>query len=276
MPKTQSIKEQLLSDNNIFLAINYVESYILNEELLSTTDQNYLNSLKDIYNVKLIKNTIKRVKNQLIKIIEEETYFSIKTFFNPKKFDNDKITYRPLHTASLINQICMIAMLQILIYDYKNDTINPSEISRLIPSNFFGNRISFDTKVLFKPWGEQYKKYTSEANEIYNESIINKKYKYEVILDLENFFPSINPLLLYNYIITKIPITIIDEDLKILKTIIYKLLFFKLENNFSKQECSWYYTSLDYNTKKNDFFAKGLPQGLPHTYFFAKLIYCYL
>jgi hypothetical protein len=273
MSKTQSIKERLLSDENIFLAINYVKSYILNEELLSTVDQNYLEHLKDIYNVKLITTTIARVKSTLLKLIEdEESFFTITAYFKPKKINSEKeIIYRPLHTSSLINQISMVSMLQIIIFDYKDSTIIPSEISKLIPSNFYGNRISYDTKTLFKPWQEQYKKYTTNANDIYVESLKNKKFKYEVVLDLENFFPSINPLIFYNYLISKIPITIIENDLIIYKRIIYKLLFFELDNNFSDIECKWYYSKLRCNLKVNKYFAKGLPQGLPHTYYFANL-----
>ena len=35
-----------------------------------------------------------------------------------------------------------------------------------------------------------------------------REYRYEVDLDLENFFPSVHPQMLYNLILSLIPITI--------------------------------------------------------------------
>lgn len=40
-----------------------------------------------------------------------------------------------------------------------------SNLSRLIPSNFYGNRVSLKPEELFKPWKQQYQKYTSLTNE---------------------------------------------------------------------------------------------------------------
>jgi len=274
MPQHKTIEDRLLSDENIFLAINYVDSYILNKELLSISDQNYLAHLNDVFNEPLILKTIENIKKQLrVLLNKDDEYLEITTYFKPKKYDKEKkeIIFRPLHTASLINQICMVAMLQILIFDFSDNNIKPSEISRLIPSNFYGNRISFDSITLFKPWGKQYEEYTSYANNLYNESIKHTKYKYEIILDLKNFFPSINPEVLQNYFETLLPSNLNEKDKTTYKKIINKLLYFKLTNNFTENDCKMYYSKLKYKSHEAKYYSKGLPQGLPHTYFFANL-----
>ena len=276
MKDYKTYKEKLLSDENIFLSIYLVKSYILNIELLTIKDQCFLNKLQDIYNISLIRKTIEKVRIRLNELISDDNDFlSITAYFKPKKFDKESkaVIFRPLHTSSVINQICMVAMLQILIYDYdENNNIIPSEISRLIPTNFYGNRICFDGQCLFKPWANQYKIYSGKANEIYRKSLKTHEYKYEINLDLKNFFPSINPYVFYNYIIKKIPLRISDEDKVLIKTVIKKLLFFKLSNKFdSKIERDWYYKDDNFDLNSNCLFAKGLPQGLPHTYFFANL-----
>ena len=69
----------------------------------------------------------------------------------------------------MIDQIAMTAMLQLLVFDIdKNGKLILSEMSRIIPDDFYGNRISIDGKHLFKPWQEQYQSYSSQANTMKN------------------------------------------------------------------------------------------------------------
>ena len=183
------MRERLLSDQNIYLSIYLLNSYILNHELLDNKDRNEIGFLKDVFNIDKIGKAIAKVKNRLEKIIDDRhpEYFEATVYFKPKKYVDRKISYRPLHTASLIDQMAMVAMLQVLIYDINKNTnkLMPSELSRLLPSNFYGNRISFDGEHLFRTWQEQYRKYTSKANDLLYNYSDTMEYNYEVSLDLE-------------------------------------------------------------------------------------------
>lgn len=273
----ETIKERLLSDKNIFLSIYLIDSYIQNRELLSPEERETLIRLKDIFDIKTIDKVVEDVKERLIDIVEVETkYFKVNVFFKPKKYDNSNIVFRPLHTSSLIDQIAMIAMLQILVYDISDDgKLVPSELSRLIPSNFYGNRIAFNGRQLFKSWQKQYQEYTSKSNEMLYRYCETLEYKYEVSLDLENFFPSINPQILYNFLCKHLPLKLSQEDNNTYKIIFKKLLIFELEE-LKGAELNWYlgikgheYDKL--NMKQKCSYAKGMPQGLPHTYFMANV-----
>ena len=65
-----NIRKRLLSDENIFLSIYLVESYVQNTELLNKEDRHLLESVKDIFDITLVEDTIEKVKNILEKIID--------------------------------------------------------------------------------------------------------------------------------------------------------------------------------------------------------------
>lgn len=264
------IRDQLLSEKNIFLAIYLVNSYIQNRDLLSKDDQEELIKLKRIFNTENIKKNMKKIHERLCQILDDKTdFFQITVYFKPKKYQEGKTIFRPLHTASLIDQIAMIAMLQVLVYDFnQREKLLPSELSRQLPSNFYGNIVSYDSKQLFVPWQEQYQKYTTTANEFLSKYSETKEYKYEVNLDLKNFFPSINPKILYRLIYNKLPLSWKD-DLTV-QTILEKLMVFKL-CKLDQKEISWYLNKEESAFSDCCNYAKGLPQGLPHTYFLANL-----
>ena len=273
---SNKLEERLLKEDNIFLAISSLNSYVQETKLLSKEDQELLIRLRDIFNEDLINQTIKDVKEQLVKIKDEPDFlFKISVYFKPKKKTNDNIEFRPIHTAKLIDQIAMVSMLQLLVYDIDNTgKLIPSELSRLIPSTFYGNRISYDGKRLFKPWQSQYQKYSSNANNMLYEYSNNMQYKYEVSLDLENFFPSINPRLLFEHIFSFLPLKYSNDETELMKTILCKLLYFEI-NSLNKTEYEWYLQSGKLNNTVSTTVDKihniGLPQGLPHAYFFANL-----
>lgn len=265
-----SIYERLFSKQNIYLALYSVESYISNKELLNKKDKEELNKLKDKFDKVNIEKWIQQIQERLYQLIDETKYLHAKIFFKPKKFDaeNNKVVFRPLHSASLLDQITAVTMLNILIYDFDAENkISMSNLSRLIPHNFYGNRVAYEPERLFKPWQDQYKQYTSKANDYYKSFHDNGEYKWEVNLDLENFFPSINPVCLFNYIVQQIPVEYKEEDRKILYKILEKLIFVEIER-LNKEELVMYL-----NGKKRDSckFAMGLPQGLPQSYFLANL-----
>ena len=250
------------------MAIKMVKSYIEEVKLLSDLDYKILLSLDDIWNVGKIKDIITEVYNKLKEVINDDEDFKCKVYFKPKSYDNGKVTFRPIHTAGLIDQIAMVAMMQVLMFDIDNDNkLMLSEMSRLIPSNFYGSMISTDAISLYKPWSEQYSMYTSKANELMNRYIESEEYTHEVTLDLKRFFPSINPQVAYTYLVGKLPqsLTKNKEDKKIAQKIIRKLLRIK-RTTMNEQEIEWY--------GSKDEYVNGLPQGLPHTYYFANLIMC--
>lgn len=289
-----SIKERVLSDENIFLAVYLANSYIQNVELLSKEDRNTLESIKDIYCEEIVVELMKKVKTRISSVLErDEDYFEICVYLKPKKREEGVNVFRPLHTANLVDQISIIAMAQILIYDYEpygsdceKAKLVPSELSRLIPSNFYGNRVSYCGTELFKPWQEQYHKYTSKANDRLYEFSQTREYKYEIDLDLQNFFPSIDPKVLYGLILSKLPLRMNEKDRKTIKTILKKLLFFHLidedgvsETALTEVEWCWYLKKRqmpeEISRKVQRYkvtYAKGLPQGLPHTYFLGNLM----
>lgn len=264
------LKERLLSEENIFLAIYTVDSYIQNLDLLDRGDVVLLEELKDVFNYDIMMETVTSVKERLKSILDNDSeYFMTTVYFKPKKYKDGKNFFRPLHTARLIDQIAMTAMLQILVYEVnKKRELVPSELSRLIPSNFFGNRISYHGRELFKPWQTQYQQYTAQANSILYKAGKTQQYLYEVTLDLANFFPSVDPQMLFNYIMGKIPLAWKTDE--VIPIILRKLLIFRL-CDLNETERGWYLQSDSKNVPDCPY-AKGLPQGLPHTYFFANLL----
>lgn len=261
------ILSRVTSDTNIFLSIFTVESYIQNKELLNDKDIELLNKLHDpfIDNSRLIK----KIKDKLKEILtDNDKYFEVSVYFKPKKYDEEKgVVFRPLHTARLIDQIAMVAMLQVLVYDVDDECkLVPSQLSRLIPNNFYGNRISYDGQKLFKPWQDQYQQYISASNDTMYSCSKTSKYKYEVTLDLINFFPSINPVALIKFIKSNEPNDLSDSEIETFDMIVKKLTFFKLKG-LTNREVKWYCSNCDRQIN----YVKGIPQGLPHSYFFANL-----
>ena len=237
-----SIRERVFSKQNIYLALYSVESFILNRELLDKGDKEELGKLKDKFDAANIEKWIVKIKKRL---------------------------HQPLHSSSLLDQITAVAMLNILIYDFDADNkLSMSNFSRLIPHNFYGNRVAYEPEILFKPWQEQYKEYTSKANDYYKNFHENGEYKWEVNLDLENFFPSINPVCLYNYIVQQIPVEYSEDDKYMLCKILEKLIFVEIEK-IRKEDLEIYLGGKNHKDCK---FAIGLPQGLPQSYFLANLL----
>jgi len=266
-----SIRKRLFSKQNIYLALYSVESYISNRELLDKGDKEELSRLKDKFDEENIEKWIGKIQERLHQLIDDIHYLHAKIFFKPKKYDieNDKVVFRPLHSSSLLDQITAVAMLNILIYDFDADNkISMSNFSRLIPHNFYGNRVAYEPEKLFKPWQEQYKEYTTKANDYYKNFHENGEYKWEVNLDLENFFPSINPVCLYNYIVQQIPVEFSEDDKNMLCKILEKLIFVEIEK-LSKEDLEIYLGGKKHKSCK---FAIGLPQGLPQSYFLANLL----
>lgn len=268
-----NLREYILSKQNIYLAIYAVKSYVFDVQLLDRKDKELLNSLMDPFDEDLIFSVIEDVRSIIKKAIDNEQYlFETQVYFKPKDYDGNEPVYRPIHTAKLKQLIAMVALLQPLVYEIPNDKddwkLNLSNYSRLIPNNFYGNRISRRPEELFKKWNEQYKNYTQKANEYFKTYHESKEYKYELKLDLKNFFPSVDPLVIYGMMIENIPVTLSNAaDITVLKTIISKLLICVITNLETDLAKEMYYGKSDI---KNTY-TKGIAQGLPQSYFFGNI-----
>lgn len=269
-----TLESYILSDENIYLAIYAAKSYVFDPQLLCKEDREMLNRLQDPFNEALIDQTIRNIKQILKSALKDKDYFfKVQVYYKPKDYNDEdkKIVFRPIHTADLLQLIAMVAMLYPLIYEIPNEDngwkLNLSNYSRLIPNNFYGNRVSKDPEELFKKWNRQYKKYSKAANEYFKTYRASGEYKYELKLDLEQFFPSVDPLLVYRILMENMPVTVGDKDVVTFKRIIYKLLICEvtnLENDLAKE---LYYG----HSSVNIHFTKGIAQGLPQSYFFGNV-----
>ena len=99
------LKDRLLSEENIFLAIYTVDSYIQNRDLLDREDVDLLEDLKDVFNYGVMMDTVMRVKERLKSILDNDSeYFVTTVYFKPKQYEDGKNFFRPLHTASLLDR----------------------------------------------------------------------------------------------------------------------------------------------------------------------------
>ena len=286
----------LLSDENIYLSIYSLNSYVFEYNLLNTEDRILYHQLQDKFDTRLINRVITRVRKQIIELLDEDKYIEAKVYFKPKKLsENGKLEFRPLHSTDLITQIAIVSMLHLFVYEIPEEEegdpkLRLSNLSRLIPSDFYGNRVSVKPEYLFKPWKQQYQKYNQNSNDALMKYHTSLEYKYEVTLDLENFFPTINPIIIYHYVINHLPAYLNDEEREMMKRVLQKLLFCKLTTTFDEKTAKQYYkvtkgaSNYDNVDKKernekecwdfkenSDKFVRGIPQGLPQSYFLGNI-----
>lgn len=264
-----------------------MESYIFEKGLLSKEDIELYGKLTDKYNFKDITPFIEECQCLLTDILNDnaelfkvQVYFKLKKYDIEKKFNDEKqLVYRPIHSADLKTQICMVAILNVIMFDdvFTNNTkseVSPSAICRrrlsslsnLIPSNFYGNLPSSKVESIFQPWNVKYQEYSDAVLKKYNQYKDNKKYTHEISLDFKDFFPSINPKHIYDYIIDKLSASFEAGDLNVLKIAVSKLLYCKITNIDKCSLREQYYG----NTVAENY-TKGILQGLPQGYFFGNI-----
>ena len=291
MTKSKLYKK-ILSSQNIFNSIFCMESYVFEKGLLDTekrvelcnesaevidviaqNDLELYYALADKHNVELIEKVIKVCQQNLQWIFSHNNnLFEAKVYFKLKNYDDEKLKFRPLHTARLTDLICMVSILNILMYEdnYEEGKRKLSDLSKLVPHNFYGNIPSTDVQFLFHKWQTKYKEYTENVIDHCRSYQNNHNYLTEVSLDIKNFFPSIPLKLLYSYIIEKLSLSYKD-DLDTLKKAVSKLLFFKLEEDNIEPWKDCYYPK-DFETAPGNLYMNcGIPQGLPQSYFFGNL-----
>ena len=267
----------LLSDQNIYHAVYSLRSYIFDFELLGEEDKEKYYRLQDKFDEIYIREVIRSVRDKIIDLIDYDDHFiEAEVYFRPKKLKDDgKVSYRPLHTTDIISQIAIVAMLHLLVYEIADveRKLYLSNVSRLLPGNFYGNRVSLNPEVLFKSWKQQYQAYTQNTNEALKKYNASLEYKYEVSLDLENFFPTIDPMLVYRLIVERLPVNMEYSDTELMKRLLIKLLFCRLKTKLSDKMKKEYYKVKEpgeaCHLKEN--FVRGIPQGLPQSYFFGNI-----
>lgn len=288
-----NLKNKILDERNIFNSIFCMESYVFDKGLLNTdepinlTDENgdtlktiatndleLYYALADKHNVEFIENVIKVCQQKLKWIFtDKENLFDTTVYFKLKKYDTKerKLKFRPIHTARLIDMICMVSILNCLMFDDDLDSgeRNLSDLSKLLPHNFYGNIPSTDVQFLFHKWKIKYREYTDEIIKHCRLYKYNHNYLTEVSLDIQNFFPSISPKMLYNYIVEKLSKTY-DKDINTLSMAVAKLLFFNLKKNNIEPWKEYYYEGVNL-TDTEVYMVCGIPQGLPQSYFFGNL-----
>jgi hypothetical protein len=271
--KESGLYQLILSKQNIYNAIYALDSYIFEKGLLSKDDIGLYYRLKDKYDKLFIEDIIDKCRAQLTKILSsEDNLFEVEVFFKLKKYDKEMVKYRPMHTATLIDQICMVCMLMPLMFDDSSGERKLSDLSKLLPHNFYGNMPSTNVGMLFKKWQKQYKEYTDATISHCRKYQQNHKYHTEVTLDIKNFFPSIDPGYLYHFIIDKLSTIYRSENDKFcLKVVVSKLLYFRLKNTDIEDWLDDYYGASDGLENLQLYMSRGLPQGLPQSYLFGNL-----
>lgn len=273
-----NLREQILSKENIYKAIFAVESYISERDLLEQDDLQLFLKLRDKYNFPLIEDIIDSCQEVLTKLLDDENYvLEVNVYFKIKKLSSHKnriVEYRPMHTASLIYQICMVSMLLPLMFDDSNGTRRLSELSRMLPHNFYGNIPSCNVESIFMNWAEKYRQYSQLITTCCREYSKTREYDTEISFDLKDFFPSIDPIKILNFIWDAVSDKYRNEfDRKCLKTILSKLLYFKIpEDNLHGWKDVYYKKQRDDIIPVDGFYpVRGIAQGLPQSYFFGNL-----
>ena len=271
-----SLSEIILSEQNIYNAIYALPSYISEVNLLDKKDRDLLAKLADkfdFYSDDAIAKTIDECRKRLENILNSKELFYISVYFKLKKCDeNQKAVFRPLHTASLIDQICMAALLMPLMFEDTDGTRRLSELSQMLPHNFFGNIPSERVDSIFVNWADKYRQYTETVNNKCREYIKTREYAKEISFDLKDFFPSVNPALIFNFITRKLQSKYTEqEDYETLRRVVAKLLYFKIKKENLEGWEDVYYPNSKCQNSTDYYVNRGIAQGLPQSYFFGNL-----
>lgn len=283
-----NLYDKIISRQNIYNSIYCLESYVFEKGLLDTTqkvsdingnviaenDLSLYFALSDKFNLSLIDKVICICEDKLNKLFKNNDYFDVTVYFKIKDKDEEtgEIKYRPVHTSRLIDMICMVCILNVLMFEDNIDEGRKySELSKLIPHNFFGNIPSLNVNRLFCKWQNKYHEYTESFLSHCKKYQKSHQYLSEVCLDIQNFFPSVNPKIIFDYITEHLSICYQrEDDKKALQTAISKLLYFKVKKDNIEDWQTEYYGK-DIESKDGIYYACGIPQGLPQSYFFGNI-----
>lgn len=274
-----SLRDRILSDINIYAAIHALPNTLKEKSLICGDHQQYLKDLREIYRYGASHDKfITRCKDKLRKALDDELNepFKVSIFLKFKDGENGCTQYRPIHNCDIETHVCLLAMLQVLCFedDYEKGTRGLSGLSTLIPKNYWGNRISTNGNEIYKPWAPTYTSFIQETINKAKKYKNNRQYNNEINLDFQDFFPSINLGWLSNTIKNKLSNKYTsEEDTETLNRILELLMYFEIESaeTYNDRELSIYYGQPTTFDESTTYYTKGLPQGLPHTYFFANI-----
>jgi hypothetical protein len=268
-----TLKDKILSEENIYKAIYSMESYVFEKGLLSEKDLRTYVRLQDKFDFEYIDRFIMVVQRRLTHMLDNPSLlFPIKVYFKIKKWEDGKVKFRPIHTACLCDQICMVCMLMPLMFEDSECERKKSELTKLIPHNFYGNIPSTNVRELFEPWKRKYKDYTHAIITHCKEYKHNHRYRTELTLDIKDFFPSIHPKFIYYYVYQLMEsLYPKKEDKKVLETVLAKLLYFVVDERNLKDWTSQYYGDKVPELVNGKFVNRGIAQGLPQSYLFGNL-----
>lgn len=267
---TMKLVDKILDGRNIFNSIYCMESYVFDKGLLDEEDLRLYYALADKHNMDLIDGVIAACRERLQWLFKDkDNLFVAKVYFKLKKYDphEQKLSFRPMHTAKLIDLICMVSIMNCLMFDDDLDAgkRNLSDLSKLLPHNFYGNIPSTDVQYLFHRWQTKYKEYTEAVVEHCRAYQKNHSYLTEICLDIKNFFPSISPKMLYDYIISKLSRRY-EDDNEALSMAVSKLLYFKIQKENVEPWKDYYYP------EGTDLTGGGGVYELWHTAGFASIV----
>lgn len=287
--RRQSLRDRILSAENIYNAIYSLESYVADRGMLNTAaavrdtkgnvvaanDLELFFALGDKHNTRLIERVIRVCHKRLSDILDKpKVLFKAQVFFKIKGIDErgGHPKFRPIHSARLTDQICMASILNCLMFDDTDGTRRLSELSKLLPSCFYGNMPSSEPECIYSPWQTKYREFVDDTIEHCRQYQDSHEYQTEVRLDIKNFFPSVDPRSICNLIIDKLAHVFTDEDdISTLRRAVEKLLLIRLKSKNIEHWQTEYYGSDSSTDGKKLFLTCGIAQGLPHAPFFGNL-----
>ena len=269
-----NLRDIILSDRNIFNAIYALRSYVFEKGLLTDHDVELYHKLSDKYDFDFIQGVIKECKERIKSMLQTDDLFEVEVYYKLKKYDVEtgKFAFRPIHTTSLIDQICMMCMLMPLMFNDERGGRHLSELSKLIPHNFYGNIPSTKVEEVFVRWQSMYKKYSELVIAKSQDCKDKHLYKHEVCLDLKDFFPSINPAYIYDLVREKLMLVYKGNDTETLEQVLTKLLYFHIKRENIEQWKEDYYPEGGGDSNTDFYTNRGIAQGLPQAYFFGNLM----
>lgn len=286
--KHRSLRDRILSAENIYNAIYSLESYVADRGMLNTdaavrdikgnvvaaNDLELFFALADKHDIRLIERIIKVCRKRLQDVLDKpNVLFKARVFFKIKgKDEQGNLKFRPVHSARLTEQICMASILNCLMFDDTDGTRRLSELSKLLPSCFYGNMPSSEPECIYHPWQTKYREFVDDTIEHCRHYQDSHEFQTEVRLDIKNFFPSVDPRAICEFVISNLTHVFTDkDDIATLRKAVEKLLLIKLRSKNIKNWQTEYYGEGISTHGRNLFLTCGIAQGLPQAPFFGNL-----
>ena len=75
-----NFRDFVISDENIYLAIYAVKSYVFDPQLLNRKDKKLLMRLSDPFNESLILQLIEKIRGNIVEILDTEKLFDVQVY----------------------------------------------------------------------------------------------------------------------------------------------------------------------------------------------------